>query len=134
MAIPMRRAKRRAQRARRRSHQHAPRAGVVVRLRPNFARFRRQLRRAGVSLRAAANAMHRMGGVGVATATALQGLHTAIDRANRRDRLAARIADTSLLSVREALDLVAECEPRQLIHPELYGLRRPPGHAQPLTP
>ena len=30
MAIPLKRAKRRAQRARRRAHQHAPQAGVVV--------------------------------------------------------------------------------------------------------
>ena len=43
---------------------------------------------------------------------AFQGLRTAIDRANRLDRLAARIAATSLVSVREALDLVAECEKR----------------------
>ena len=36
MAIPLKRAKRRAQRARRRAHQHAPQAGVVVRLRPVY--------------------------------------------------------------------------------------------------
>lgn len=101
MAIPTKRAKRRAQRARRRAHQHAPQADWVVwdgtrqlalswRLRADTERFQQQLR--------------------VATATALQGLHAAIDRANRRDRLVARIAATSLLSVREALDLVAECE------------------------
>ena len=101
MAIPLKRAKRRAQRARRRAHQHAPQADWVVwdgtrqlalswRLRADTVRFQQQLQ--------------------VAAATALQVLHAAIDRANRRDRLAARIAATSLLSVREALDLVAECE------------------------
>ena len=117
MANPTKRAKRRAQRARRRAHQHAPQADWVVwdgtrqlalswRLRIDTERFQQQLRPCGLALQDAANAMHRMGDVGVATATALQGLHTAIDRANT----AARIAATSLMSVREALDLVAECE------------------------
>lgn len=110
MAIPMRRAKRRAQRARRRSHQHAPRAGVVVRLRPNFARFRRQLRRAGVSLRDAGYALRKLGNSGVTSAAAVSVLHRAIERSAERERVAYRIASTSLLSVREALDLVAECE------------------------
>ena len=110
MAIPLKRAKRRAQRARRRAHQHAPQADWVVwdgtrqlarswHLRIDTEQFQQQLQRCGSALQDAANAMHRMGDV-----------HTAIDRANRRDRLAARIAATSLLSVREALDLVAECE------------------------
>ena len=117
MAIPLKRAKRRAQRARRRAHQHAPQADRVVwdgtrqlalswRLRADTERFQQQLQGHGLALQDAANAMHRTGDVGVATATALQGLHAAIDR----DRLAARIAATSLLSVREAQDLVAECE------------------------
>lgn len=129
MAIPLKRAKRRAQRARRRAHQHAPQADWVVwdgtrqlalswRLRADTERFQQQqLRPCGLALQDAANAMHRVGDVGVATATALQGLHAAIDRANRRDRLAVRIAATSLLSVGEALDLVAECE-KQGIDPE----------------
>ena len=121
MAIPTKRAKRRAQRARRRAHQHAPQADWVVwdgtrllalawRLQIDIEQFQQQLQRCGSALQDAANAVHRMGDVGVAPATALQGLHTAIDRANRRDRLAARIAATSLLSVWEAFDLVAECE------------------------
>ena len=119
MAIPTKRAKRRAQRARRRAHQHAPQADRVVwdgtrqlalswHLRIDTDQFQ-QLQRCGSALQDAANAVHRMG-VGVVTTTALQGLHAAIDRAARRDRLAARIAATSLMSVREALDLVAECE------------------------
>ena len=119
MAIPTKRAKRRAQRARRRAHQHAPQAdwdgtrqlALSWHLRSDTEQFQQQqLQDRGLALQDAANAMHRMGDVGVATATALQGLHAAIDRAARRDRLAVRIAATSLLSVREALDLVAECE------------------------
>ena len=121
MAIPLKRAKRRAQRARRRAHQHAPQADWVVwdgtrqlalswHLRIDTEQFQQQLQRCGSALQDAANAMHRVGDVGVATATALQGLHAAIDRSSRRDRLAVRIAATSLLSVWEALDLVAECE------------------------
>ena len=120
MAIPTKRAKRRAQRARRRAHQHAPQADWVVwdgtrqlalswRLRADTERFQQQLQGHGLALQDAANAMHRTGDVGVATASRSR-LHAAIDRANRRDRLAARIAATSLLSVREASDLVAECE------------------------
>ena len=117
MAIPLKRAKRRAQRARRRAHQHAPqaerayttRALLVCHLRADTERFQQQLQDRGLALQDAANAVHRMG-VGVVTTTALQGLHAAIDRAARRDRLAVRIAATSLMSVREALDLVAECE------------------------
>ena len=121
MAIPLKRAKRRAQRARRRAHQHAPQADWVVwdgtrqlalswHLRIDTEQFQQQLQRCGSALQDAANAMHRIWGVDVETATALQGLHTTIDRANIRDRLAARIAAASLMSVREALDLVAECE------------------------
>ena len=109
MAIPTKRAKRRAQRARRRAHQHAPQADWVVWDGTRQLALSWRLR-IDTRPNSAANAVHRMGDVGVATATALQGLHAAIDRANRRDRLAARIAATSLLSVREASDLVAECE------------------------
>ena len=105
MAIPLKRAKRRAQRARRRAHQHAPQADRVVWDGTRQLALSWRLR-IDTRPNSAANAVHRMGDVGVATATALQGLHAAIDR----DRLAARIAATSLLSVREALDLVAECE------------------------
>ena len=138
MAIPLKRAKRRAQRARRRAHQHAPQADWVVwdgtrqlalswHLRIDTEQFQQQLRPCGLALQDAANAMHRVGDVGVATATALQGLHAAIDRANRRDRLAVRIAATSLMSVREALDLVAECEkhgiaPEWVAELSAYGL------------
>ena len=121
MSIPLKRAKRRAQRARRRAHQHAPQADWVVwdstrqlalswHLRIDTEQFQQQLQRCGSALQDAANATRRMGGVSVATVTALQSLHIAIDRAARRDRLAVRIAATSLMSVREALDLVAECE------------------------
>ena len=105
MAIPLKRAKRRAQRARRRAHQHAPQADRVVWDGTRQLALSWRLR-IDTRPNSAANAVHRMGDVGVATATALQGLHAAIDR----DRLAARIAATSLLSVREAQDLVAECE------------------------
>ena len=105
MAIPLKRAKRRAQRARRRAHQHAPQADRVVWDGTRQLALSWRLR-IDTRPNSAANAVHRMGDVGVATATALQGLHAAIDR----DRLAARIAATSLLSVREASDLVAECE------------------------
>ena len=105
MAIPLKRAKRRAQRARRRAHQHAPQADRVVWDGTRQLALSWRLR-IDTRPNSAANAVHRMGDVGVATATALQGLHAAIDR----DRLAARIAATSLLSMREAQDLVAECE------------------------
>ena len=103
MAIPTKRAKRRAQRARRRAHQHAPQADWVVwdgtrqlalswRLQADTKRFQQQQQLQGhrLALQDAANAMHRTGDVGVATATALQGLHAAIERASRRDRLAVR--------------------------------------------
>ena len=105
MAIPLKRAKRRAQRARRRAHQHAPQADRVVWDGTRQLALSWRLR-IDTRPNSAANAVHRMGDVGVATATALQGLHASMDR----DRLAARIAATSLLSVREAQDLVAECE------------------------
>ena len=121
MAIPLKRAKRRAQRARRRAHQHAPQADWVVwdgtrqlalswHLRIDTEQFQQQLQRCGSALQDAANAMHRVGDVGVATATALQGLHAAIDRANRRDRLAVRIAATSGHRLGVVGHLVAECE------------------------
>ena len=93
MAIPLKRAKRRAQRARRRAHQHAPQADRVVWDGTRQLALSWRLR-IDTRPNSAANAVHRMGDVGVATATALQGLHAAIDR----DRLAARIAATSLLS------------------------------------
>ena len=127
MAIPMRRAKRRAQRARRRSHQHAPRAGVVVRLRPNFARFRRQLRRAGVSLRDAGYALRKLGNSGVTSAAAVSVLHRAIERSAERERVACRIASTSLLTVSQARELVSECDkhgiaPEWVAELSAYGL------------
>ena len=37
-------------------------------------------------------------------------MYRSIERSAERERVACRIASTSLLSVREALDLVAECE------------------------
>ena len=122
MAIPLKRAKRRAQRARRRAHQHAPQADRVVWDGTRQLALSWRLR-IDTRPNSAANAVHRMGDVGVATATALQGLHAAIDR----DRLAARIAATSLLSVREAQDLVAECEkhgidPERIAELSAFGL------------
>ena len=111
MAIPMRRAKRRAQRARRRSHQHAPRAGVVVvGLRFDTARFRRQLRRAGASLRDAGHALRQLGDSGVTASAAVTNLHRAIERSAERERVACRIASTSLLTVAQAHEVVSECE------------------------
>ena len=149
MAIPLKRAKRRAQRARRRAHQHAPQADWVVwdgtrqlalswHLRADTERFQQQAITAVMALQDAqdghrngARAVplrtdHRTGG-GRVTGSALQGLHTAIDRANRLDRLVARIAATSLVSVREALDLVAECEkhgidPERIAELSAFGL------------
>ena len=54
-------------------------------------------------------------------------LHRAIERSAERERVACRIASTSLLSVREALDLVAECEkhgiaPEWVAELSAYGL------------
>ncbi len=79
MAIPLKRAKRRAQRARRRAHQHAPQADWVVwdgtrqlalswHLRIDTEQFQQQLQRCGSAPQDAANAMHRVGDVGVETA------------------------------------------------------------------
>ena len=134
MAIPMRRAKRRAQRARRRSHQHAPRAGVVVRLRFNSAHFRRQLRRslrdAGHALRklrrSLRDALRKLGDSGVTSAAAVTNLHRAIERSAERERVACRIASTSLLTVAQAHELVSECDkhgiaPELIAEPSAYG-------------
>ena len=126
MALPMRRAKRRAQRARRRSHQHALRAGVVVRLRFNSAHFWRQLRRAGVSLREAGHALRKLGDSGVTSAAAMTGLHRAIERSAERERVACRIASTSLLTVSQAHELVSECDkhgidPERIAELSAYG-------------
>lgn len=77
----------------------APRAGVVVRLRPNFARFRRQLRRTGASLRDAGHALRKLGDSGVTSAAVVSVLHRAIERSAERERVACRIASTSLLTV-----------------------------------
>ena len=127
MAIPMRRAKRRAQRARRRSHQHAPRAGVVVRLRFNSAHFRRQLRRAGASLRDAGHALRKLGDSGVSASAAMTGLHRAIERSAEREQVACRIATTSLLTVSQAHELVSECDkhgigPERVAELSAYGV------------